>query len=166
MPDSERLGPPDPPPVPRALRLTTLQRIGLPVLFAIPILALFGVFGEHFATAHADGPGLALTMRYPNRAHYRQPMSFRLSIRNVSSQPADTITVTLDTAFMRAFSDVSISAPLNGAYVARITNLAPGETRAISAMVSGERYGRHAGVIAVAGPLGTARLPVATFVFP
>jgi hypothetical protein len=166
MPDTERHGPPEPPQVPRALRLTTLQRIGLPVLFAIPILALFGVFGEHFATAHAEGAGLAITMRYPDRAHYRQPVSFRLSMRNVSSQPLDTITVTLDTAFMRAFSDVSVSAPLNGAYVARITHLAPGETRAISATVSGERYGRHAGVITVAGSHGTARLPVATFVFP
>lgn len=166
MPDSERRGPPDPPTVPRALRLTALQRIGLPVLFAIPILALFGVFGEHFTTAHADGAGLAITMRYPDRAHYRQPVSFRLSMRNVSARPVDTITVTLDTAFMRAFSDVSLSAPLNGAYVARVTNVAPGETRAISAMVSGERYGRHAGVIAVTGPQGTARLPVATFVFP
>lgn len=166
MPDSERRGPPDPPPVPRALRLTTLQRIGLPILFVIPILALFGVFGEHFTTAHADGAGLAIAMRYPDRAHYRQPVSVRLSMRNVTPQPLDTISVTLDTAFMRAFSDVSISAPLNGAYVARITNIAPGETRAISAMVSGERYGRHAGVITVTGPYGTARLPVATFVFP
>lgn len=166
MADSERRGPPDPPAIPRALRLTRLQRVGLPVLFAVPILALFGVFGEHFTTAHAEGGGLVVDMRYPNRVHYRQPMSFRLSVRNASAQPADTIKVSLDTAFMRAFSDVSISAPLNGAYVARITDLAPGETRAISAMISGERYGRHAGVIVVNGPAGTARLPVATFVFP
>lgn len=166
MPDSERRGPPDPPPVPRALRLTTLQRIGVPVLFAIPILALFGVFGEHFTTTHADGAALAIAMRYPDRVHYRQPMSFRLSMRNVTARPLDTITVTLDTAFMRAFSDVSVSAPLNGAYVARITNLAPGETRAISATVSGERYGRHAGVITVTAVQDTARVPVATFVFP
>lgn len=166
MADSERRGPPEPPPGSARLRLTRLQRLGLPVLFLIPILALFGLLGEHFAMAHARGAGVTLDARYPDRAHYRQPLSIRLHVRNDSPQKMDTITVVLDSAFMSGFSDVSVSTTLNGAYVARLTGLAPGESRQLNAMVSGERAGRHAGSISVSTPLGTVRTPAATFVFP
>ena len=166
MADSERRGPPEPPPGTARLRLTRLQRFGLPVLFLIPILALFGLLGEHFTVAHARGAGVTLDARYPDRAHYRQPLSIRLHVRNDSPTRMDTITVVLDSAFMSGFSDVSMSAPLNGAFIARLTGLAPGESRQLNAMVSGENAGRHAGTISVTTPLGTMRTPVATFVFP
>lgn len=166
MGDSDRRGPPPPPPIPRRLRLTRLQYFGLPFLFLIPILALFGVLGEHFTTAHTSGAGVTVDARYPDRAHYRQPLSMRVHIRNISGARMDTVTVVLDSTFMSAFSDVSVSAQLDGAYVAHLTALAPGETRELSAMVSGEHAGRHAGSISVTTPLGTVRVPAATFVFP
>lgn len=166
MADSERRGPPEPPPGTAQLRLTRLQWFGLPVLFLVPILALFGVLGERFATVHARGAGVALDVRYPDRAHYRQPLSLRVHVRNDSPTKMDTVTVTLDSAFMSGFSDVSVSATLNGAYVARLTDLAPGESRLLNAMVAGEKAGPHAGFISVTTPLGTLRAPAATFVFP
>lgn len=166
MPDNEHRGPPEPPPIPPRLRLTRLQQLGLPFLFLIPILALFGLLGEHFTTARAQAAGIALDVRYPDRAHYRQPLSIRMHVRNVSTVRMDTVTVVLDTAFMSAFSAVSVSAPLDGAYVAQLTDLAPGQTRELTAMVSGEHAGRHAGTISVTTPLGTAGAHVATFVFP
>lgn len=166
MADSDSRGPPAPPKIHRRLQLTRLQHFGLPFLFLIPILALFGLLGEHFTTAHAEGAGVVVDVRYPDRAHYRQPLSVRLNVRNVSPARMDTVTVVLDSAFMAAFSDVSLSAPLDGAYIARLTALAPGETRAITATVSGEDAGRHAGTISVASPLGTVSTRVATFIFP
>jgi len=166
MDETERRGPPEPPPGTPRLRLTRLQRLGLPILFLIPILALFGLLGEHFTEAHARGAGVALDARYPDRAHYRQPLSIRLHVRNETATKLDTVTVVLDSAFMSGFSDVSMSATLNGAYIARLTALAPGESRQLNAMVSGEKAGRHAGAISVTTPLGTIRTPVATFVFP
>jgi len=166
MPDSERRGPPEPPPGTARLRLTRLQLFGLPVLFLVPILALFGLLGEHFTTAHARGAGVALDARYPDRAHYRQPLSMRLHVRNETTTRMDTVTIVLDSSFMSGFSDVSVSAPLNGAYIARLTGLAPGESRQLNATVSGEKVGSHAGAITVTTPLGTVRAPASTFVFP
>jgi hypothetical protein len=166
MADSVSRGPPTPPTIQRRLQLTRLQHFGLPFLFLIPILALFGLLGEHFTTAQADGAGVALHMRYPDRAHYRQPLTVRLSVRNETPSRMDTVTVVLDSAFMAGFSEVSMSAPLDGAYVARLTALAPGETRVITAMVSGEDAGRHAGTVSVTSPLGTVSTRVATFIFP
>lgn len=166
MADSDSRGPPAPPTIERRLRLTQLQHFGLPFLFLVPILALFGLLGEHFTTAHAEGAGVAVDVRYPDRAHYRQPLSIRLSVRNTSPARMDTVTVVLDSTFMDAFSDVSMSAPLDGAYVARLTALAPGETRVITAMVSGEDAGRHAGAVRVTSPLGNVAARVATFIFP
>jgi len=95
MPDSERRGPPEPPPGTARLRLTRLQLFGLPVLFLVPILALFGLLGEHFTTAHARGAGVALDARYPDRAHYRQPLSMRLHVRNETTTRMDTVTIVL-----------------------------------------------------------------------
>lgn len=166
MADSNDRAPPEPPPIPPRLRLTPLQRFGLPFLFLIPILALLGLLGEHFTTARAAGAGVTVDVRYPDRAHYRQPLAIRMRVRNVSPARMDTVTVVLDTAFMAAFTAVSVSASLDGAYVAHLTALAPGETRELTAMVSGEEAGRHAGTISVRTPLGTVRTRAATFVFP
>lgn len=166
MVESEQTRPPEPPPGNPRLRLTRLQQLGLPVLFLIPILALFGLLGEHFTTTHARGAGVTFDARYPDRAHYRQPLSIRVHVHNDTPTRMDTVTVVLDSAFMSGFSDVSVSATLDGAYIARLTNLAPGESRQVNAMVSGEHAGRHAGDIGVTTPLGSVRAPVATFVFP
>ncbi|HEV2642191.1 MAG TPA: hypothetical protein VGT98_05775 [Candidatus Elarobacter sp.] len=165
--DAERReGPPAPPELPRALRLTTLQRVGLPILFAIPVLALFGVFGEHFASVRAGGNGVALAMRYPDRAHYRQPVTLAISVRNTSTRTADSLVVSLDTAFLAAFTAGRFSPPVDATGSLALRNVAPGEARVITAEVSGDRYWRHSGTVRVHGAGGMLAVPVSTFVFP
>lgn len=73
-------GSPAAPEIPRALRLTTLQKIGLPILFIISVLALFGVFRERYASDAAVGSGMAIRLWYPDRIHYRQTMPLRITV--------------------------------------------------------------------------------------
>jgi hypothetical protein len=161
-----RILPPEAPSLPRRIRLTTVQRCGLPVLFAIPVLALLGLFGERFSDARAEGNGLSVAIQYPSRIHYRQPLSFRFTVRNMGATTADSIVVSLDPRFMRAFTAVQLSAPVEPTYRIKLANVASGERRSVSGDVSGDQYWGSAGVVRVAGPNGELRLPVSTFVFP
>ena len=74
---------PSPPPAPSInlkIQLTLKQRIGLPILLAVPILALFGIFGETQAHAHAASGSIDLEVSYPARFRYRQVQSLRVSV--------------------------------------------------------------------------------------
>ncbi|MEO6778082.1 MAG: hypothetical protein ABI194_01405 [Gemmatimonadaceae bacterium] len=158
--------PPAPPRLARAFRLTTVQRVGLPALFAIPILALFGVFGERYTDARASGVGLTAAIHYPSRIHYRQPLAFRITIENTGADTADSVVVSLDPRFMRAFTSVEMSAPMSAPYRFTLRRVAPHERVSIDGEVSGDRYWRSTGALEARGPEADVHIPVATFVFP
>src|SRR5438045_9731523 len=61
------LEPPPPPAMERRFALTRKQKLGLPLLAAIPILTLFGVFGERPAEARLTTADFAAGLRYPSR---------------------------------------------------------------------------------------------------
>lgn len=164
--EQRRVAPPAAPALPRRLRFTTVQRAGLPVLFVIPVLALFGVFGERFGDVRGDAPGVSVAIHYPTTVHYRQPLALSIRVTNTSDRTADSVTVSLDPRFMKAFTGVTFSAPLSGPYAVRLQQLRPGETRTISGQVEGDRYWRSSGDVSVEGPEGRVTLPVSTFVFP
>lgn len=158
--------PPQPPALSRRIRLTTVQRWGLPVLFAIPVLALFGTFGERYTDVRGTGGSLAATFHYPSRIHYRQPLSFRLLVQNTGATPMDSVMVTLDPRFMRAFTSVRLAAPFRAPYAMELGRLGAGESRTVTGEVSGDAYWRSQGTIQVTGSHGMIQLPVSTFVYP
>src|SRR5881275_2111873 len=100
--------PPRAPAITRRLALTRKQLIGLPLLAAIPILTLFGVFGEQQSSLHAASRSVDMRVRYPTRFRYRQIQSLEVTVRNTSDQTIDTISVSLDTAYISGFSSVRI----------------------------------------------------------
>jgi hypothetical protein len=161
-----RREPPEPPDLPRVFRLTQVQHWGLPILFAIPLLALLGVFGEQYSDASGAGSGLAAAIHYPSRIHYRQSLSFRVTVQNTAATAADSIVVFLDPSFMRAFTAVQLSAAVRAPYSIKLEHVAAGERRSVFGELAGERYWSSAGVVRVSGPQGQLSIPVSTFVFP
>src|ERR1051326_6345693 len=103
------IGPVAPPQTRRRIAFTGKQRIGIPILTLIPLLALFGVFGERSATVEGRPASLAISVRYPVRFRYRQPEPLEIAVRNVSPRVIDTILVWLDTAYLTRFADVRIT---------------------------------------------------------
>ncbi len=166
MTSSPESGPPPAPDIPRSIRFTTLQRVGIPILFGIPILALFGVLGEHYRTARASGENVSVRFEYPDRIHYRQQLSMNLEVRNNSPYLVDTLMVSLDPSFMRAFTATEFSPPVITAFSVPLIHVGPGETRVIAAEISGDDYGSHAGWLRVRSPTGELKMPISTFVFP
>jgi len=84
-PDPDRTEPPPPPQTSPRFAFTRKQYLGLPLLIAIPVLTLFGVFGERRDVARASSRSVEMTVRYPSRFRYRQVQSLDVAVRNVSA---------------------------------------------------------------------------------
>jgi len=168
--ESERqegtLAPPQPPSIRRRLSLTRKQWIGLPLIIAVPVLTLLGVFGERRARAHVVTPALEVTVAYPDRFRYRQVQSLEVTVRNRTARRLDTVHVSLDTAYISRFSSVRIDPPVHEAFIVDLANLAPNESRLVAAEFWGEQYGRHRGRIRVWAGGDTAVVAIQTMVFP
>lgn len=164
--EREPCGPVHAPDFPRHLRFTRKQLFGLPVLVAVPVLTLFGVFGEQQGETRAASATIEMRIHYPTRFRYRQIQSLEIAVRNISSTVLDTIDVSLDTAYISRFSSVRIDPAPHTAYHVALTHVQPGESRLVAAELWGERYGWHRGHLTAGTRTDSASATVRTFVFP
>ena len=158
--------PPRPPVFPRRLALTYKQRVGLPLLVAIPVLTLFGLFGERSATLSASTKSIEMSVRYPTRFRYRQIQPLEITVRNLSPRVIDTVDVSIDTAYITRFSSVRIEPAPRRAFVISLIDMRPGEARLVAGELWGQEYGRHVGRITASTRVDTATVVVRTLVFP
>jgi hypothetical protein len=165
-PNPDATAPPPPPEVVSRLSFTRKQYLGIPLLAIVPVLTLLGVFGEERATARAVSRTLEMRIEYPSRFRYRQVESLDISLENFSSRTLDTVTVSLDTAYISRFSSVRIEPEPTMPYIVSMTDVRPRETRIIHAELWGERYGSHRANITAATSIDTIRQQIRTFVFP
>jgi hypothetical protein len=160
---------PSPPPAPeikRTIELSRKQRIGFPILLAIPILALFGIFGESQAYAHVTSAAFDVAVSYPSRLRYRQVQSLRITVRNLSATVADTVRVSFDTAYIARFSSVRFDPAAKSAYTVDLTDVKPSESRLISVELWGQDYGNHRGKVVARHGADSAIIRLGTLVFP
>ena len=159
-------GPPEAPKTVARISLTAKQVIGLPLIAAVPLLALFGVFGERATTAVARSSTIEVTVTYPARFRYRQVQPLRVAVRNTSPRSIDTAFVSFDTAYIARFSSVRFDPAVRSAFVVPATDIAPGATALVSVELWGEHYGNHRGRVVVAAKGDSVAVPLSTFVFP
>jgi hypothetical protein len=163
------MGSPSPPPAPSfdpKIELSWKQRIGFPILIAIPILALFGIFGESRGKAHAASGSIDIAVSYPTRFRYRQVQSLRATVRNLSQVAADTIRVSFDTAYVSRFSSVRFDPAAKTAYSVDLIDVKPSESRLVSLELWGQDYGNHRGTITARRGSDSAIVRLHTLVFP
>lgn len=165
--------PPVPPDFERRFRMSRGQWIGLPVLFAIPLFALFGMFGSVERSDRITSGGLDVKLAYPERAHYRASSRLDVVVRNRSSSTLDSVHVSLDTAYIGRFVMKQFSPTAERAYVIALGSIPPGGMSHASVelwadglwwlrgdvTVSALPPGRNGAPVAV-------RFPLRTFVFP
>lgn len=135
-------------------------------MIAIPILALFGVFGESQTRARATSASLDMMVSYPSRFHYRQLQSLHVTVRNLSSTVADTVKVAFDTAYISRFSSVTFDPAPEAAYTVDLTDLKPSESRLVSVELWGQVYRNHHGTIVARHGTDSTMVRLRTFVFP
>ena len=164
--DVRAIGPTAPPQTRRRIALTRKQRIGIPLMTLVPLLALFGAFGERSTTVEATSATLTVSVHYPVRFRYRQTEPLEITVRNTSSRMIDTLDISLDTAYITRFANVRITPEPRTAFTVALTTVRPGEQRLVAAELEAERYGRHLGRIVVSTHNDSAVVTVRTLVFP
>ena len=158
--------PPRAPSIDAKIEWSWKQLIGFPILLAVPILALFGVFGESQARAHTTNGSLDMTVSYPSRFRYRQVQPLHVAVRNLSPVVADTVRVSFDTAYISRFSSVRFDPALRGSYSVDLADVKPSESRLVSVELWGQDYGAHRGIITARHGTDSVMVHIRTFVFP
>lgn len=173
MPDKEQGYPlpPQPPEIERKLQFHRLQKVGIPLILLIPILALAGVFGEVAHSDNAASSQLALEVEYPPRSRYTMVDSIRVTVHNASAQPLTAVQVNFARAYIDSFSNVAFTPAVDFItdefYVLELSDLQPQETRVIAIDIKSKEYGHHKGTVTAVPDNGeSVTLSLATFVFP
>lgn len=159
--------PPEPPPMERRVDAGPVQWIGFPLLLVLPVLALFGVFGDRQGRATVRSAEIEMSVDWPARTRHERTNDIGVRVRNVSNRVIDTLTIAFDSAYLAGFADVSLTPEAAQAWEVELAGMRPGEARHVVAGIDARRHGRHAGpVTATAGGPDTARLNIDTFIFP
>lgn len=150
----------------RKIRFWKYQWIGLPLLFAIPVLALCGVFGMRKESVRNVAGPLEVTVEYPERFRYREGEALRVRLKNNGGETLRGLRVHIDPEYLERFSRQQFSPVVKRAYEMEIPDLPAGAVENASVELEANDYGRHNGSVQVSGPGIRLRLPVSTFVFP
>lgn len=156
------------PDLPHRVRFHRYQWIGIPLMFLIPVLALFGVFGESEDQTTASGTTLEMHVEYPTRNRYKQITHIEVVVVNLSSQTLDTLVVEFDPAYISRFSSVNFIPTPEKSFVSEFPDVLPGESRLVWVELKGEQYGVHEGIIRAyaVGMSDTVEVAVRTRVYP
>jgi hypothetical protein len=162
--------PPQPPKFERKLKFYPYQLIGIPLLFLIPILALLGLFGETSTSIQSADSGIEINVHYPNRIHFQGLDGTEIAIRNTTENVIPLVTVSVEKAFLDAYSDVTFTPDVDRiteeVYMIDLTDIPSGETRYITIDSRGKIAGSHRGfVTASADDIGPS-VTLETFIFP
>jgi hypothetical protein len=159
--------PPQPPDTQSRLRLSRAQRIGLPVMALVPLLALAGFFGERMEQRRDLRGPLLVSAQVPTRLRYRQRMTLELSVTNRGAAAVHDVRVHVDSSYVDRFSGVSFSPQASPDGSVRFGTLAPSESGRLAVTLEGEHVGVVRGAAIATDAAGdTARVALASAVFP
>ena len=167
----QEMTPPEPPPFQRKLVIHRDQLIGIPLLMLLPLLGLFGFFGQTFTTERVANAELSMQVEYTTRSRYQTFHDMRVTVTNLSEQSPVTVTVTFDRSYVDQFSNTTFmpSAERLTEQVVEVelTEMETGETQAVEVEFRGEHYWHHTGMISASIAGGEAvQLPVSTTIYP
>jgi hypothetical protein len=148
------------------IRLTGKQKVGLPLLALIPILAMLGVFGNSTNTIAVASPAVGIAVTYPERMRYRQTEPLEISVVNRGARTLDSVLVLVDTSYLSRFIGVHGNPAPTMDFAIPLYSVQPGESRLISIELTGDRYWRHPGTVIVATGAERTTVTLSTLVFP
>lgn len=153
------------PELPKRLRVWRYQAFTTPVLFLIPILALFHVFGEKIETVEVEAAAVSVTAEFPRILRHGLSSAVELEVKNTSSSAQD-LTVKFDSHYLRNFSDLQFMPATDQKLQVQLEGLQPGETRSVVLEFKGSKYGEHKGDIQITAQQTLPTIHLKTFTFP
>lgn len=153
---------------PRRFRLHRFQWIGMPLILLVPLLALFGLFGETRDHVEEVGSELAVDVEYATRYRYKQINWVETVVENRADSLLDTVVVDFDPAYVSRFSTYQFIPSPTEAFRVELVGMKPRERRIVWAELQAEQYGRHEGTLDVyrKGGGDTVRVQLSTFIYP
>jgi hypothetical protein len=169
--DRQTMELPKPPKFPRRVGIYHAQLIGIPLLMAVPFLALLGMFGERTETVSVAAPPVEMTVEYPALYRFKMTRTMDVAVRNVSGRSIPSLVVAFQREYIDSFSQVSFTPQADTitgtAYEVQVQDLQPGETRHLSVDLRAEDYWKHRGTVAVSSErTELVHTPVETWVWP
>jgi hypothetical protein len=158
--------PPRLPDLPRRVRLYPGQWVGIPLLMLLPVLAVFGVFGETRGSADATGDVIRVEVDYPRRLRAGKWSEVQVRIRNVSGAVLNDVAVTFDASYLDHFSRLTFTPPPTLPHAVELSELHPGATATVRLEFEGDRPWWGRGRIGVAHAGDTAAVFISTFTYP
>ncbi len=166
----QTIQPPQPPDFKRKIDFYPFQLIGIPLLFLLPILALFGYLSETTTVVRESGKGMEIVVNYPGRINYQSLDRTEITVTNTTGGAIPDMAVMIDKTYLESFAEISFMSDIKEitgeAYVFDLSNLPPHESRSVVYESRGAAIGSHSGTITVSSGEDTLTAVVETFVYP
>jgi hypothetical protein len=151
-----------------------LHLLGMTLIAAIPLCAVFGVFGPSSETRSATTELMELTVEYPTRCRYEVVEMLDVQVTNRTGRVLEGVTVVFAPSYMDGFSQASFTPTPQRPFEVNLHPLQPGQTARVSGEIQGQRYGRYSGQVTArigtggpeAGPAAAVSIDVSTLIFP
>ena len=157
---------PQPPRVPPRLRMHRAELVGMSVVALVPLLAIAGAFGPRVGNDGARAGALALEVRYPTLVRRGMTETLEARVTNRSAAPLSRLTLTLDAAYVGAFSGVAFRPDVERAHTVALAGVQPGETRLVAVELAPAAFGRHRGHVAAVAGRDSAVVALTTVILP
>jgi len=157
---------PSPPRIPPKLRLHPSELLGIPLIAALPLLALLGVFGPEQQAVQRRSGDIEWSVEYPSRIRYAKIERITVHLENRGETPVSEIRLGFDPGYIHAFADVVFDPEATSPYLVNIPELGPGESRLVAVQLTAEEYGPRQGWVSVSAGGNSATAELSTFVFP
>jgi hypothetical protein len=162
--------PSQPPEFERKLKFYPFQLISFPLLFIIPILALFGVFGETSTVIQSEANGIELEIHYANQVLFQGLDGTEIHVRNASDTVMSTLTISIEKAFLDNYSDIAFTPDVEVindlVYILELSDVQPGETRIVTYDSRGKIIGAHRGTVTASYEGAGPSVVIETFIIP
>lgn len=158
--------PPKAPTIPAKIRLNRSEKMGLPFLFLLPVLAVAGAFGPATEVVEGQTSSVGWSAEYPSRLRFQNSERLNVRVQNRSQVTLAQVKLAFDPNYIHAFTTVAFDPAPSKSYEVELQNLAPGESRLVSVQLAAEQYGPHKGWIALSDGQEAARANLSTFIFP
>src|SRR5687768_9383218 len=131
MPSKQPPGPPTPPALPRSIVFERVQKLGVPALLVLPVVALAIAGGLARTEARSARGGLELTVEHPRLVMFGAPEQLRISVANTGHEPVARVRVEVPQGYLDAFAGVQFTPEAVEPGATELGPLWPGETRTV-----------------------------------
>jgi hypothetical protein len=162
---------PEPPAISRSVKLMPLQRFGMPLILALPLIAAFGVFQSTTAIKHAEASGLSLYVDHPAILRFRPAKPLEITLVNQTGGDIPAAKVKLNREYIEDYGGLEFDPSPDEIDAKDVTfnlsDIKAGDARRIviefEAISPGSKKGH---VIAEAQSGDSASVAFTTFVLP